>query len=132
MMITVTGSKSSGVLPMSDNAGSSISVTADMAARKNRIAVNGFTNASASLRASDFRFPCVTTLRPCSALLADTSSGERPPRFAPAQAMTSTKGHVAAYKILSTILRCACSRCARTADAPRRLFNAFTFPVSVL
>ena len=52
-----------------------------MTAKKNRIAVNGFTNASASLRASDFFFPWLIMLRPFLVLLARTSSWVRPPRF---------------------------------------------------
>ena len=75
MIITVSGSKSSGTLPISERAGNTMSVAAEIMARKNRIAVKGLTKASASLRASDLFLPRVTTLRPLSASLCAPGRG---------------------------------------------------------
>ena len=97
MIITVSGSKSSGTLPISERAGNTMSVAAEIMARKNRIAVKGLTKASASLRASDLFLPRVTTLRPLSASLCATSSRSRPPRLDPTHVIASLSGMVAAY-----------------------------------
>ena len=125
-MITVSGSKSSGVLPIIDSDGNTMSVAAEMMARKNRIAVKGLTNASESLRASDFFLPRVTTLRPLSASLCATSSRVSPPRFEPTQDMASVSGMVAACTMRPSARCLISSFCAWTADGAWRIFSFFT------
>ena len=67
MMVTVMGSKSSGVLPSREKYGNAMSVMAETVARKKRMAVKGLTNASTRRLANDFRLCRVTAFEPyCS------------------------------------------------------------------
>lgn len=76
-----------------------MSVIVDTRARKNRMAVNGLTKASARRLASVFFFSWVTLLLPFLALLADTASASRPQSVVCSSARTSLTGWVAAYSM---------------------------------
>ena len=64
IMITVSGSKSSGTLPKREYRGNTISVMADTSARQNRMAVKGLMKAPARRLTRDFFFSRVTLLLP--------------------------------------------------------------------
>ena len=78
MTMTVTGLKSSGVLPHIEKIGKTISVIVDTMARKKRMAVKGLIKASASRLARDFCFSRVTLLEPYLSRFTDTVSSSSP------------------------------------------------------
>lgn len=99
IMTTVSGSKSSDVLPSSEKYGNTISVIADTSAKKNKMAVNGLMKASASRWGSDFFFSRVTLLPPYLLRLAATPSASRPRRVVCRFFKTSWAGLVAAKRM---------------------------------
>ena len=99
IITAVRQSKSSGALPNREKYGKTMSVMVDTRAKKNRMAVKGLINASASRLSRDFFFSWVTLLLPYRARLADTSSISRPQRVVCSSFRTSGTGFVAAYRM---------------------------------